>query len=270
MRSLLSSVLIAVFFLTLAVIPALAGPPERGAFQPTAYQTATPLEDGRILYTVQEGDTLWKISAITGVPIDELERLNNIRREDPLQVGSVLILGIVTPTYAEPSLAFQPSATPSPLPVTGKGTICVSFFNDANGDGSQKEDEEGLVAGGQVSVALIDGTEVGNHTIDDPTQEYCFVDIPAGEYNIAAAAPKNYNPTAEMNKVLTLEPGAKAYISFAVQGNKSGSGNGNDGGGESGGGGGSSLWIGLIGLGLLGGAGFMIYSMMKPRRISRW
>jgi Tfp pilus assembly protein FimV len=63
MRSLLSSILIAVFLVTIAAIPALAGSPEKGALQPTAYQTATPLADGRILYTVQESDTLWKISA---------------------------------------------------------------------------------------------------------------------------------------------------------------------------------------------------------------
>ncbi|MBN2084400.1 MAG: LysM peptidoglycan-binding domain-containing protein [Anaerolineales bacterium] len=263
MRSLLSSILIAVFFLTIAVIPAVAGPSGRAALQPTAYQTATPLADGRILYSVQDGDTLWKISAITGVPIDELERLNNISRDDPLPVGKVLILRVVTPTHAEPTLAFLPSPSPSPLPVTGKGTICVSFFNDINGDGSQNEETEDLVAGGQVSVALIDGTEVGNHTIDDPTEAHCFIDIPAGEYQIAAASPKNYNPTGEMNKSLALEPGATANISFAVQ--TSTPEKTNQEGGRSG-----SIWVGLIGLVLLGGAGFMIYTMMKPRRMSRW
>ncbi len=266
MRAFLSSILIAVFLLTIAVIPALAGPSGIGVLQPTAYQTSTPQADGRILYLVQEGDTLWKISAITGVPIDELERLNNIRREDPLQVGTTLLLGIVTPTVSEPTLAFLPSATPSPLPVKGKGTICVSFFNDANGDGSQQENE-GLVAGGQVSVALADGTEVGNHTLDDPTQEYCFIDIPSGQYNVAAAAPKDFNPTAEMSKSLTLEPGATAKISFPVQSNQSAPSE-SDGGG--GGGGGGSLWLGLIGLAFLGGAGLMVYNMMRPRRLSRW
>ena len=265
MRSLLSSILAAAFLLGIAAIPALARPSGTGALQPTAFQTATPLADGRILYTVQQGDTLWKISAITGVPIDELERLNNISRDDPLQVGKVLIIRIVTPTYAEPTLAFLPSATPSPLPVTGKGTICVSFFNDINGDGSQKADTERLVPGGQVSVALADGTEVGNHTLDSATDEYCFTDIPAGEYRIAAAAPKNYNPTGDMNKTLTLEPGATAKISFAVQTNTPAKPP--DGGG---GGGSGSLWLGLIGLALLGGAGFMVYTMMKPRRMSRW
>ena len=86
--------------------------------------------DATQYHEVAKGDTLWKISAITGVPIDELERLNNISRDDPLTVGTVLILRIVQPTYAEPTLAFQPSATPSLLPVTGKGTICVAFFDD--------------------------------------------------------------------------------------------------------------------------------------------
>jgi murein DD-endopeptidase MepM/ murein hydrolase activator NlpD len=268
MRSLLSSSIIAAFLLTVGVIPALARPSATGALQPTAYQTATALTDGRILYTVQAGDTLWTIAAITGVPIDELERLNNIRRDDPLQVGMVLLLRVITPTYAEPSMAFLPSATPSPLPVTGKGTICVSFFDDINGDGSQNADTEGLVAGGQVSVALSDGTEAGNHTIDDATAEYCFVDIPAGQYNIAAAAPKDYNPTGEMNKSLTLEPGATAKISFSVQTNKTGNNGGGTGGGSSSGSG--SLWIGLIGLAMLGGAGYIVYTMMRPRKMSRW
>jgi hypothetical protein len=266
MRSFLSSILIAVLVLTVAAIPALAGSPATGAAQPTAYQTSTPQADGRIQYVVQDGDTLWKISAITGVAIDELERLNNIRREDPLQVGTTLLLGIVLPTVSEPTLAFQPSATPSPLPVKGKGTICVSFFNDVNGDGSQQE-TEGLVAGGQVSVALIDGTEMGNHTLDDPTEEFCFIDIPSGQYNVAAAAPKDFNPTAEMSKSLTLDPGATAKISFPVQSHTvkpvdTGSGGG--------GGGGGSLWVGLIGLAFLGGAGLVIYNMVRPRRLSRW
>ena len=264
MRAFLSSALTALLLLTLAAGPASAGSAGNGVLQPTAYQTATPLADGRILYVVQDGDTLWKISAITGVPIDELERLNNIRREDPLQAGATLVLQIAVPTVSEPTLAFQPSATPSPLPVTGAGSICVSFFNDANGDASQQE-SEGLVAGGQVSVALIDGTEIGNRTLDDPTREYCFEDIPSGEYNIAAAAPKDYNPTAEMSKSLILEPGAVAMISFPVQSGQSGT---SEPGG--GGGGGGSLWVGLIGLAFLGGAGLMVYNMMRPRRMSRW
>jgi LysM repeat protein len=265
MRSVLTSVVPAILLLTVAAIPAVAGSTSIHEAAPTAYLTATPQPDGRILYTVQDGDTLWKISAITGVSIDDLERLNNIHREDPLQVGTVLLLAVVTPTMAEPTLAFLPSATPSPLPVTGKGEICVSFYNDLNGDASWQTASENMVAGGQISVALADGTEVGAYTTDGVNEPHCFMDIPAGNYNIAAAAPKGWNPTANMNQQLTLEPGDKVYISFPVQSGRSV--NPPDGGGSSGGG---SIWLGLIGLAFLAGAGFIIYTVMRPRRIDRW
>jgi hypothetical protein len=264
-RSVFSSLVLAGLFIALAAIPALAGPAPVPNAAATAYLTATPLADGRILYTVQQGDTLWKISANTGVSIDELERLNNIHREDTLVAGTVLILGIVTPTVAEPTMAFLPTATPSPLPVTGKGEICVSFFEDINGDGSWPNPPEGLVAGGQISIALTDGTEVGSYTTDGVNEPHCFSDVPAGKYNISAAAPKGWNPTADMNRQLTLEPGDKVYISFPVQSSKPGNSGGGTGGGS-----GGSLWLGLIGLALLAGAGFIIYSVMRPRRLDRW
>jgi len=264
-RSVVSSAVLAGIFITLAAIPALAGPAPIAGTPPTAYQTATPLPDGRILYVVQPGDTLWKISAITGVSLDELERLNNIHREDTLVAGKILILAVVTPTVGEPTMAFLPSATPSPLPVTGKGEICVAFFEDTNGDTTWQVDTEGMVAGGQVSVALTDGTEVGSYTTDGVNEPHCFVDIPAGQYNIAAAAPKGYNPTADMNQHLTLSPGDKVFISFPVQSAKPGVS-----GGGSGGGGGSSLWLGLLGLGFLGVAGFIIYSVTRPQKLDRW
>jgi len=265
MRSVISSAVLAGLFITLAAIPALAGSAPSGNAVPTAYLTATPLPDGRILYVVQAGDTLWKISAITGVSLDELERLNNIHREDPLLEGTTLILGVVTPTVGEPTLAFLPSATPSPLPVTGKGEICVAFFEDSNGDTTWQLDTEGMVAGGQISVALTDGTEIGSWTTDGVNEPHCFSDIPAGQYNIAAAAPKGYNPTADMNQHLTLSPGDKVYISFPVQSSKPGVSSG-----SSGSGGGGSLWLGLLGLGFLGVAGVIIYSVTRPRKLDRW
>jgi hypothetical protein len=147
--------------------------------------------------------------------------------------------------------------------VSGKGTICVSFFNDANGDAVQQADTEGLVAGGQVSVALTDGTEIGTYTTDGVNEPHCFADIPGGEYNIAAAAPEKYNPTSEMNKHLTLEPGDTAYVSFSVQ-----SGSVTGGGGKSGGGG--SPLLAIAGVALLGGAGAMLYFVMRPKRRARW
>jgi LysM repeat protein len=225
----------------------------------TAYVSPTPMNDGKVVYTVQPGDTLWTISAVTGVSISQLEELNNIRRDDPLVEGTLLVLAIVQPSTPEPTLAFQATETPTPLPVTGKGQICVSFFDDINGDASRNVDTEGLVAGGQISVALTDGTEVGAVTTDGIDRQ-CFPESPAGEYNIAAAAPEGYNPTTEMNQRRTLDPGDTVYVSFGVQRGAPGSG-----ATESTGGG--SPILAIAGIALLGIAGFILYSVFRPRRI---
>jgi hypothetical protein len=259
-RFLVCSLIATSIYLLLTVFPAMAGPAASGQAQPTAYLTSTPLADGTIIYVVQEGDTLWYISAITGVPIAELEELNNIHREDPLQPGKNLIIGRVTPTVVEPTAAFQPTATPSSLPVSGKGRLCVSMFDDINGDDTWQQDSEGLVAGGQISVALTDGTEMAAYTTDGVNEPHCFENLPAGDYSIAAAAPNGYNPTSKMNKPLTLVPGDTAHVSFSVQSSHP----------KTNSGGGGSFLLGLIGIALLGGAGFLIYTMMRPRRIDRW
>lgn len=263
LRWCLASALAALLLLTGAATLVTASPPPSGLAQPTAYIEPTPLPDGRVLYLVLKGDSLWKISAVTGVSIDELERLNNIRWEDPLAEGSTLLLKTVAPATVEPTLAFQASPSPSPLPVTGKGEICVSFFNDINGDASRNDEiTEGLVAGGQISVALSSGTEMGA-TTSDGVNPYCFKDIPSGEYNIAAAAPENHNPTSEMNRRLAMEPGEKVYVSFAVQSNAPAA---TDGGTQ----GGGSPIVAIAGVALLVVAGLVLYSVLRPRRISRW
>jgi hypothetical protein len=120
-----------------------------------------------------------------------------------------------------------------------------------------------LVAGGQISVALSTGTEIGTTTSDGVTA-YCFKDVPSGEYNIAAAAPENYNPTSEMNQRRTLEPGDKVLVSFAVQSNAPATGDG-----EQQGGGGSPV-MAIAGVALLGIAGLVLYYVLRPRKANRW
>ena len=193
-----------------------AAQPEVPALQPTAFQTPTPGADGRIVYIIQSGDTLWRISAVSGVPLDQLERLNNISRDAPLSVGRELVLGFGEAATALPTLAFAATPSPTPIALTGSGDICVEVFDDINGDASRQE-SEGLVAGGQIVVAQADGAQVGSHTTDGTSEPYCFAQLTSGDYNIAAAAPEGYNPTSSMNTPLRLEPGAKAFVAFAVQ-----------------------------------------------------
>ncbi len=233
-----------------------AAPSEAPAAQPTAFQTPTPGADGRIVYFVQEGDTLWRISAVSGVPLDQLERLNNISRDAPLSVGRELVLGFGDAATPLPTLAFAATPSPTPFTVTGTGDICVEFFDDINGDASRQE-IEGLVAGGQVVVAQADGAQVGSYTTDAASEPYCFTQLASGDYNIAAAAPEGYNPTSSMNTPLRLEPGAKAYVAFAVQVSQQQS----DTAGST-----RSSSLGIVGLLLLAAAGGLAYYLSRQAR----
>lgn len=228
------------------------------AAQATAFQSPTPGPDGRIVYIVRQNDTLWQISALSGVPLDQLEKLNNLTQTSSLQVGQQLVLGLGQSATALPTLAFQPTPTPTPVAQTGTGNICVSFFNDLNGNGSQ-DPGEGLVAGGKISIARSDGTQVGTYTTDGVNEPYCFQQLPSGDYNVAAAAPNGYNATSSMNTPIHLEPGAQAFVAFAVQTSQASGTPSTDSGG-------TSTLLGLIGLALLVSAGVLTFYLARQRR----
>jgi hypothetical protein len=227
---------------------------------PTMFLTPTADADGNEYYIVQPGDTLFSIANRLNVLIDTLEKLNpGIHRNDILKTGTRLLYGKVTPAAGTPTLAFQPTVTPTPMPVTGTGSICVQIFNDVNGDTS-RQDTEVLVGGGQISVALQDGTEVGSYTTDGLNEPHCFVDIPSGEYTISAAAPNGFNPTSDTTRRLTLTPGDKAYVSFSVQGKAIPTAEATSGSGSN-----SSPVIGIAGFALLVSAALMLYAVLRPR-----
>jgi hypothetical protein len=196
-------------------IPALAAP----ELQLTPFPTPTPAADGRIIYVVQAGDTLWRVSAITGVSLDELRRLNNLGAEEPIIEGQELLLGMAGPAEVVPTAG--PSATPQPsLPTTspqpGSGTLCILVYNDLNGDSMHQESEPSIPEG-EISISgrssPISETETTTTSIDP----ICFEELPEGEYNISVAVPDDYNPTTVLNYSLAMEPGATTSIGFGAQ-----------------------------------------------------
>jgi hypothetical protein len=167
-----------------------------------------------------------------------------------------LVLGFGEAATALPTLAFAATPSPTPVALTGSGDICVQFFNDVNGDASQQE-SEGLVAGGQIVVARADGAQVGSYTTDGTSEPYCFAQLIAGDYSIAAAAPEGFNPTSSMNAPLRLEPGAKAYVAFAVQMTQQQSSSDSTS---------RSSTLGLLGLLLLAAAGGLAFYLSRQAR----
>jgi hypothetical protein len=222
-------------------IPSVASP----APQYTAIASPTPGPDGRIIYIVQEGDTLWRISAITGISLDELRRLNNLTAEDIIQPGDRLLLGLGGPSSIQPTAgpALTPTASqPTPTPPIGTGTMCVSVFIDVNGD-ALRQDEEPDLEGSAISIGNREGTislseeatggliprcyediELGIYDIPGTRAEcisivYCALELDQGQYNISVAVPEGYNATTSMDHVQDLEAGYQTFLDFGAQPN---------------------------------------------------
>ena len=232
-----------VLLLTLLVVavPTMAAP----APQYTAIASPTPGPDGRIIYIVQEGDTLWRISAITGISLDELRRLNNLTAEDIIQPGERLLLGLGGPSIIPPTDGPPPTPTsdiPTPTPMIGTGILCISVFIDVNGDALRQEEELDLegsaisISNRAGTVSLSDGesgglvprcyedVELGIYDIPGSRAEcisivQCALVLDQGQYNISLAIPEGYNATTSMNHVQDLEAGFQTFLDFGAQPN---------------------------------------------------
>lgn len=195
-------------------------------FQLTAFLTPTPGPDGRILYVVQSGDTLFRIAAVAGLSLNELRELNNFSvDEDVVVPGQIIILGFGGPEVTATSEAGADEAEPvfSPTPEEeGTGTICVLLYNDVNGD-SVRQETEVSIGGGEVSVTERTGlfsdtrSTIEDENTLDGTDLTCFEELPIGDYNISVASPSEYNNTTVMNVPLELVPGDTTFLNFGAQ-----------------------------------------------------
>lgn len=189
------------------------------------FATATPNPDGRILYIVQEGDTCSSVALKHGIGMAQLRQFNTRLDENcTLAIGQTLVVGLSVangPTSGPaPTL---PSPTITPTPVSGTTEVCVLLFDDMNGDALRQETEFGI-DGGAVSLTNLNGsysqTQNTTSATDPDTAEpirACFVDVPAGEYNVSVAPPDQYNATMMLTYTLTVKAGDRASIDFGAQ-----------------------------------------------------
>jgi hypothetical protein len=209
------------------LILSLVGPAFPAAASPkfqAVYYTPTPLPDGRILYTVKQGETCLSIELLNQISDQTLRSLNNITGSDCLIIaGQKLLLGMAGPA---PSATPGPSPTPTlllptPTPFAGNGAVCVELFEDVNGDGVA-QDTETMMGGGQVSLTDASGkfSRTGATVpILDPTVDLplCFNDVPEGHYSVSIAIPEGYNPTTATTFALDVQAGQTTTIDFGAQ-----------------------------------------------------
>ena len=193
--------------------------------QLTPFATPTPGQDGRIIYIVQPNDTLWRISAITGVPLDQLRALNKLVN-DIVKPGDQLLIGLGGPSVSQstqiPGGATAVPALPTPTVQPGSGDICVMLFFDLNGDGMRQASEQ-WIENGEINVTNRSGSVSKTATtkklfdnFGDP-MHLCFESVPEGEYVVTVAIPQGYNPTMALTKSFKLTAGDTTYLSFGAQ-----------------------------------------------------
>ena len=229
----------------------------------TPFPTPTPLPDGRIIYVVQPGDTIWRIAAIARISVEELRALNNLEGDD-LTPGQSLLLGYAVPGFPTPTPG--PSPTPSPvLPtptkVPGFGTLCVFLYEDRNGNGMFDEDEEGYLAGGSVSIQDPRG-QVTQTAVTHGDEEVCFEDIPVGQYQVSMGIPQGFNPTTQTNLTVKVLAGNIVYVSFGAQASEEAAGSPL----TPGAGGQGPAWMGLLGLVFVIVGGVLFWFAARLRR----
>jgi hypothetical protein len=189
------------------------------------FVTATPGPDGRILYTVVEGDNCGQVALLHGITVQQLRQFNTRLDENcTLTVGQQLVVGLasVNEPTAGPAPTL-PSPTVTATPVSGTTEVCVLLFEDMNGDALRQETEFGI-EGGAVSLTNLNGsysqTQNTSAAVDPDTLEpvrACFIDVPSGEYNVSMAVPDEYNPTMLLSYTLTVKAGDRASIDFGAQ-----------------------------------------------------
>ena len=214
-------VVLAGLALTLMVFAGMLAPVYAApGLQLTPFPTPTPGADGRIIYTVQADDTLWRISAVSGVPLDELRQLNSLDADSVIRPGQVLLLGVVQPQVAtlEPGATQDPATLPTPTAtaLVDASEICVLLYLDENGN-AIREDQEIALADGEVSVTERLGAYSNKQTTTFFDEPVCFANIPPGEYLVTMALPGGFNRTTELSVTVELVPGDTSYLNFGAQ-----------------------------------------------------
>lgn len=276
MRTMVRTLVLSIPVLLAAVMairaPALAGGPARPEAQAGDFATPTPGPDGKIIYIIQEGDTLWVIAAHAGLSVEQLRALNGLAINDIIVPGGQLLLGYGGPAQPTSAVGDAPTPTavpPTPTPIFGTAEICALLFVDENGNARLDADEPPL-GGGQVSIANVSGqlaaefSTAVEYSEDGLPLSHCVPDLQTGDYNVSAAVPPDYNPTTAMSVPVRIDPGDTRYVEFAAQPSAA-LVNAGDGSGR------RSTALGVLGLLLLAAAGGLaVYATRLGRKSPRW
>jgi LysM repeat protein len=219
-----------------AAAPTAVGQPaETTPVAGASVATLTPRPDGAVVHIVKPGDTLYDIALQYNVRVDDLYRLNNLTPASILSIGQEIVVQVgkggtpaAQPTpvaQATRALAAQTPVTPTvpiatatrPIPPTATpapGGLCMSAFDDANGNGVRDGNEPALV--GVTFTVSSGGTEAARYSTDAAGKPTCLTTLPPGAYSVQIALPPGYVAASEKVEV-TLTLGQRVDLPIAAR-----------------------------------------------------
>lgn len=102
-------------------------------------------------------------------------------------------------------------------PLAGTSSVCAFLFDDENHNRLQEMGED-LLPGGTITL-MAGGETLDTYTTDGLNEPFCFGDLDAGEYVVAAAAPDSYGLTTPPQLRVNATAGSDVTVAFgAAQG----------------------------------------------------
>lgn len=193
---------------------------------PTPLPTPTPRPDGAIVHVVQAGDTLFGISLMYNVPLDQIRQLNasSLGGSDIIRVGQELVIGLPSKTPVPTPLPEPPTAVPEEggggdpaAPAGGGASVCVLAYHDRDTNQVRDAANEELLPNASFKIVDGAGTIVNQYISDGINEPYCFAGLAAGSYRIILdSAPPGYAPSGSAELVAAVAEGTIIDIQFGA------------------------------------------------------
>jgi hypothetical protein len=176
--------------------PVVISPPEDVAGVPVATAASGKI----VVHIVQPGDTLFAIAQQYRADLAAIYALNGLNETSVLKIGQAIRVPL--PGETAPT-ATPPPPTPQPIVV---GSVCVSAFEDAAGDG-RYDAGDGPLAGAAFIIADASGA-----TVAAANRPRCFDDLPAGAYAVSAQVPAGFVATTDTQWGVAVAEGARVEV----------------------------------------------------------
>lgn len=207
--------------------PAPSAPAAPAGLSPAP--TALPRPDGALVHIVQSGDTVFGLALQYDVSMDDILQLNGLTKESYLLIGQELVIAGGNPAAAQPTAISAATPTPASAPVAvsaatptpapaqiaavSKTQLCVSAFDDLNGDSVRAKDE-GLAEGAIFYVTDEQDQLIVSYLTDGQSEPHCFTRLTPGKFDILIEPAAGTLSTSDRRWSISLDPGATINVNF--------------------------------------------------------